>query len=97
MLTTEEFHAKLGPESALVLLQYRPPLWKPADSVQLPLFILGGEKDIATDEPSVRLAAEHYQADYAVVPEAGHDLMLEKSYQQTAQTIHEWLLKKRIS
>ncbi|NJK81126.1 MAG: alpha/beta fold hydrolase [Chloroflexaceae bacterium] len=97
VLTPQELHAKLGPESGLVLLQYTPPLWKPADKVHFPLLVLGAERDRATDEPSVRATAAYYGADYFMVPEAGHDLMLEKSYRQTAQMIHDWLVKQSIA
>jgi alpha-beta hydrolase superfamily lysophospholipase len=96
LLSPEELHARLGPESGLVILQYCPPFWKPAESVTFPLLVVAGEHDRATDEPSARATAAHYRADYVMVPEAGHDLMLEKSYRQTAQTIHDWLVQQQL-
>ena len=91
VLTPEELHARLGPESALVSLQYRPPLWRPAENVKTPMLWLAGEQDTLIPESEEAKSARHYGATYVVVPEAGHNLMLEKSYRATAETIHEWL------
>lgn len=89
----DELHARLGPESPWVLTQYQPPWWSPAqpEDVTTPLLWLAGAADAVLPERLERLSAAYYGADYMVVPEAGHDLMLEKSHAETARAIHEWL------
>lgn len=91
-----ELHARLGPESALVMLQYNPPCWAPAKRVKTPLLWLAGEIDAVVGEAAERRSAAYYGADYVVVPEAAHNLMLEHNSRQTAETIHEWLSQRRI-
>ncbi|MBX0329222.1 alpha/beta hydrolase [Oscillochloris sp. ZM17-4] len=93
IMSPHELHARLGPESALVLLQYQPPWWRPArpEDVKTPLLWLAGAADAVIPEPMERRSAAYYGADYVVIPEAGHDLMLEKSYAATVRGIHEWL------
>jgi hypothetical protein len=38
-----------------------------------------------------------YGADYLMVENPGHDLMLEKNSHQTAESIHKWLAGKKIA
>ncbi|RMF02997.1 MAG: alpha/beta fold hydrolase [Chloroflexi bacterium] len=103
MLTTrgaifspEELHARLNPESMLVLYQHNPPYWTPPERVNTPLLWLGGEKDQAVPEPQVRQSAAFYGADYRMVSGAGHNLMLEHNYRSTADTINRWLAAQKI-
>jgi len=87
----EELHARLGPESLWVLWQYNPLLWSPAKRTSIPLLWLAGEADALISEPESRRSAAHYRAEYVSVPCAGHDIMMEKGYRETAETIHRWL------
>jgi pimeloyl-ACP methyl ester carboxylesterase len=93
IMSPDELHARLGPESGLVLLQYQPPWWRPArpEDVETPLLWLAGGADAVLPERLERPSAAYYGADYVVVPGAGHDLMLERSYAETARSIHDWL------
>lgn len=95
-LTPEALHARLGPESTWVLLQYNPVLWQPASKVQTPMLWLAGEADLLIKETAESRSAAHYGAEYVVVPKAGHNLMMEHSYQETAETIHAWLCQLTI-
>lgn len=95
-MSEEELHELVGPESLWVLFQYNPPLWRPAKQVNTPLLWLAGAADRLISEAAERRAAAHYGATYVVVPEAGHSIMLEKSYRETAVTIHNWLLRQNI-
>jgi pimeloyl-ACP methyl ester carboxylesterase len=36
-------------------------------------------------------SAAFYQAEHIIVPEAGHNLMMEQSYWETARSIVDWL------
>ncbi|MBN2118000.1 MAG: alpha/beta hydrolase [Anaerolineales bacterium] len=96
LCSPEELHARLGPESFLVLAQYNPLLWSPVRRTSIPLLWLAGTADALISEPESRRSAEHYQAKYVAVPEAGHNLMMEKSYQKTAEIIHEWLVRQGV-
>jgi pimeloyl-ACP methyl ester carboxylesterase len=96
IMSPNELHARLGPESVWVLAQYQPPWWCPArpEDVRTPLLWLAGGSDAVLPEHVERPSAAYYGADYVVVPEAGHDLMLEKSYVATARSIHAWLAER---
>lgn len=91
VITPEELYDRLGPESCIVVLQHNPPFWTPPDDVRTPLLWLTGEKDATISVPGATRSAEFYQAEHLIVPEAGHNLMMEKSYQETAEKIQEWL------
>jgi len=79
-----------------VLLQYNPLLWSPVAHTKTPLLWLAGGSDAVIGEPEQRRSAAHYDAEYVVVEGAGHDLMMERSYRQTAETIHNWLVEQEI-
>lgn len=96
IITPEELHARLGPESLWVLLQYNPLLWSPAKRTHTPMLWLAGGSDVLLTEPEERRSAAYYGAEYVVVDGAGHNLMMERSYRQTAETIRDWLIKKGI-
>lgn len=91
LVTPEELHDRLGPESSLVVLQHNPPFWTPPDDVRTPLLWLTGEKDAVISVNGATRSAEFYQAGHLIVPEVGHNLMLEKSYRETARSIVDWL------
>jgi len=96
ILTPEELHARLGPESLWVLLQYNPLLWSPVKRTDTPMLWLAGGSDVLISEPEQRRSAAHYGADYVIVDGAGHNLMMEHSYRQTAETIRDWLIQQGI-
>ena len=77
-----------------VLLQYNPPLWRPAARLKTPMLWLAGAADTLIDEKAEAKSARHYGADYVVVPEAGHNVIMEKRWRETAVTIHNWLAER---
>lgn len=92
LLSPQELHARLGPESGWVLFQYSPFWgWRPAEHIHSPTLIVGPEADRAIPVKYQRIAADYYGCSYIEVAGAGHDLMLEKSYRESARQIHEWL------
>lgn len=90
----EALHAKLGPESALIMMQHNPPFWKPADKIRAPLLYVAGEKDAVIGVEGARRTAEHYDGDFILVPDCAHNIMMDAHYQETARKIHEWLSAK---
>ena len=91
--TPDELFARLSPESYLVMAQYNPPFWRPADQVKIPLLWLAGEKDAVITVEHERRSAAHYKADFAVVPNSAHNIMMEYNYHETAEMICDWLGK----
>jgi pimeloyl-ACP methyl ester carboxylesterase len=91
LVTPEELHDHLGPESSLVVFQHNPPFWSPPDDIRTPLLWLTGEKDAVISVEGATRSAEFYQAAHIIVPEAGHNLMMEQSYWETARSIVDWL------
>jgi pimeloyl-ACP methyl ester carboxylesterase len=93
-LSPEALYEQLGPESLWVLLQYNPLQWQPAKCLKTPLLWLVGAADTLIPETAEAKSARHYGAAYEVVPEAGHNVMMEKSWRETAVLIHNWLKEK---
>lgn len=93
-LSPQELYERLGPESLWVLLQYNPLQWRPAQQIKTPLLWLAGAADTLIPEAGEAQSARHYGATYMVVPEAGHNVMMEKSWRETAVTIHNWLAER---
>lgn len=96
VISDEELYARLGPESAMVLYQHNPPFWRPPERVKTPMLWIAAGEDALIGESAQRQSATYYHADYLVVEGAGHDLMLEASYHQTADRIHHWLLNQGV-
>jgi pimeloyl-ACP methyl ester carboxylesterase len=94
--TSEELYARLSPESAWVMYQHNPPLWRPPAQVKTPMLWLAGELDAAITVDNGRRSAAHYGADFVVVPQAAHNIMLEYNYRETAAMIHHWLSQRGV-
>jgi len=94
--TPEELHARLSPESAWVMYQHNPPLWRPPKQVKTPLLWLAGEIDAVIGVEDERESAAYYGADFVVVPEAAHNIMMEYNYRETAEMIHNWLSRQGV-
>ncbi|MBN2501091.1 MAG: alpha/beta fold hydrolase [Anaerolineales bacterium] len=96
ILSPEDLHAKLGPESALVLFQHNPPFWTASEHLSTPMLWLVAEEDAVVGRRNSLRSAAFYQADYMLVRDAGHDLMLEHNYLKTAESINRWLANQEI-
>jgi pimeloyl-ACP methyl ester carboxylesterase len=93
-LSPAELHARLCRESGVVLSQHNPPLWAPKRDVASPMLWIAGERDAVITLEGARRSARYYGADFHAVPDAGHNLMMEKSYVETARYIDGWLRDK---
>ncbi len=60
------------------------------------MLCLAGETDATLKVEAVRQSALHYGADFVIVPEAAHNLMMEHNYRETAEHIHRWLERRGI-
>jgi len=97
VISAEELHEKLGGESLIVTWQHNPPFWSPAKSIDTPMLWLAGELDTLISTKAEQRSAEHYGADFHIIPDAGHNLMMEHNYEATAQLIYDWLIRQNIS
>jgi pimeloyl-ACP methyl ester carboxylesterase len=92
--TPEELQARVGPESMWVLLQYNPLQWQPKQNPRTPLLWLIPDADLAVVPAMQARSAAFYGADIIHVPGAGHNLMMESTHEQIAESIHEWMVKQ---
>ncbi|HSH05170.1 MAG TPA: alpha/beta hydrolase [Anaerolineae bacterium] len=91
LYTAEALHERLGNESALVMYQHMKPFWTPPTEVAVPMLVVNGTEDKATDFAGGKETAEFYGADFIGVVGEGHNLMMERGYKETVTKIHEWL------
>lgn len=61
---------------------------------KLPLLVLGGQTDAVFPPGLLPLTASRWQADLAVIPRAGHTLMLDAHWRAAAERIAEWLQQR---
>lgn len=87
----EYLHSRLDQESALVLNQHNPPFWWPKKPLQSPMLWLAAENDAVVSLKGARRSAKFYGAEFYEIPGAGHNLMMERNYQETASQIDSWL------
>jgi pimeloyl-ACP methyl ester carboxylesterase len=95
-ISPDELHAHLSPESGLVRYQHNPPFWYPPENIQTPMLVLAGEQDAGVTVPGLRRTALHYNADFALIEGAGHNLMMDHNWDETAELIHSWLAEQNI-
>ncbi len=95
ILTPEQLHARLGPESELIQLQHALP-WKAPENLKTPILYLGGEIDATIPEWAGRRSAAAYKADYVMIEQAAHNLMMEHNYRETAALIRDWLEQRQL-
>jgi pimeloyl-ACP methyl ester carboxylesterase len=81
---------------ALLTLQHNLPYWFPAENVKTPMLYLAGEQDTVVSVDGGRRTAAHYSADFILVPDAAHNLMMDVHYKETAMQINTRLQKRGI-
>jgi len=94
-VTEERFatiYERLVPESPSVINEYRSgKVTVDRGKIHCPILVIEGEYDRSgTHNPES--VARFYDATYILVPNAGHDLMLEPLAAEVAEKIQEWLL-----
>jgi pimeloyl-ACP methyl ester carboxylesterase len=58
---------------------------------KLPVLVVGGEADAVFQASLLRFTSSRWQAQEAVIPAAGHTLMLDAHWQAGAATIAAWI------
>ncbi len=92
-----EFHSRLGPESLLIMFQHNPPYWLPPEAVQTPMLLLAGERDAVVPLEGLRRSAAHYHADFLVIKDAAHNIMMELNTADIAGIVQGWLASRKIA
>ena len=85
-----EYHRLLQDESYKGYLQMFVPVRKRPLS-PCPTLVLGGANDALATESDVRSAARFYGAEWAMMDDVGHDMMLDVRWQVVAERIAGWL------
>ena len=92
-ISPKELHANLCEESALVLSQHNPPFWRPKRDIETRMLWVAGEKDAVITSKGARRSAQHYGAEFLSIPDAGHNLMMERNNAHTLDGIETWLAR----
>ena len=88
----DAIYARLVPESPSVINEYSSGAVQiDRDAVNCPILVVGSEFDRTTVHHP-RAIADFYRAELTIVPDCGHDLMLEPAAEEAAARIERWLL-----
>jgi alpha-beta hydrolase superfamily lysophospholipase len=61
--------------------------------LQVPVLVMGAERDGIFTVREVRRTARAYRTQAEIVPGMGHDMMLDRGWQQVAERIDAWIWK----
>ncbi len=81
---THESFLAVGVDALLLDLPGKTP-------TQTPVLVIGGEDDTLFTPMEVRRTARWYGTDAIIMPEMGHELMLDPGWDNTADQIVSWL------
>jgi alpha-beta hydrolase superfamily lysophospholipase len=87
----------LNSDSGFVMYGHNPPFWHPSNDVKTPMLWMAGKLDAVLGENGVMESAEFYGVDYIAMENTGHNIMVENNYKESAQLIHNWLIKQNIT
>jgi len=96
LLSAEELYARLSSESALPVLQLNPLVWHPRPKPATPMLVVAGEIDALFTPDDEKRLADFYGAEYKLFRNTAHNLMMERTYIESARYIHDWLLQENI-
>jgi hypothetical protein len=88
--TVTQCRQRLQPESWYACREMSTSV-KPISNPKCPMLVLGGELDGTVPVKAIRETASAYEATMQIFPDAGHNLMLEPSWKDVANCIHEWI------
>jgi pimeloyl-ACP methyl ester carboxylesterase len=90
----QRFARQMVPESPLALAEAHLPRWvTPARAAGVPTLVLHGEHDHLIWPATSGRTALYHGAEYALVPSAGHFMMLEPAADQAIAVISPWLTR----
>lgn len=89
-LAASDLKRQLGPESEIVLLQHRPPMWTPPLSSKCAKLWMVAEKD-AIIPPAASVKSGNELNAKIVKVAAGHDIMLDTAAETSALQLVQWM------
>lgn len=90
----QKYMSQLQDESYLAFMQLSLPSW---GKISVPLLVIGGAQDKLLNPTSQQATAKKYGADCHIVDGAPHDQMLDKTWQDSAKIIKNWLVETNFS
>jgi alpha-beta hydrolase superfamily lysophospholipase len=93
----QKHYARMGEESFLIFLDMLLFALPRPKRVKTPILVIAAERDTLFRPWEEERLAQAYQADYKLIPGMAHDVMLEKDWQQAADSIIAWLQQTGIS
>ncbi len=94
MLDAEAMHAQLVPESILIVPQHM--FWNPHKPNNVPVLVVAAENDAIFSLAEQERLRDFYEADMQIIPNTAHNVMMEHSYREAAQGIHDWLVQRGV-
>lgn len=85
------FHQKLGPESLAMGLQTMFPFAKVNRDTAVPTLVVAAEKDNVFTVAEEKATAQKYNADFILIKDQAHNLMMESAWQSVADQINQWI------
>jgi pimeloyl-ACP methyl ester carboxylesterase len=92
-LSPDQLASRMGPESLRVAIECVFPILRPQKNT--PLLVIGAESDGIFTVDEQKRTAQRYGSQLTLIPNQGHDLMIERGWQDTATKIREWLDNKQ--
>jgi len=87
-----EFHQQLVSET-LQGARFMLPFAR-LNPARTPVLVIAGERDVVFSLAEERATAHRYQAEYLVVKNQSHNLMLESAWQQVADRVDNWITQQ---
>ena len=89
--TEKKYRHRYGNESKKALWEMYWAISFSPSKHRKPMLVLGGSEDRLIQESSFRQTANHYGAEYQLIPGAGHSMMLGPEWQKSATALEQWL------
>jgi hypothetical protein len=92
----EKYHQRVGNESVRILFDaglFQLPKPKMVREKQIPMLVIAADNDRIFTVREEKATAKAYDAELVIIEHTAHDMMLEKTWQQSADTIINWLQK----
>ncbi|MGB1287652.1 MAG: alpha/beta hydrolase [Aggregatilineales bacterium] len=96
LMSGEQIKRKLNSESLFVTLQLSHLTWHPRRNPDTPVLVMAAENDIIFNVREERQMAEFYGGDFHLVEDTAHNIMMEKTYRESAKVLHDWFITKGI-
>ena len=92
----EQYHAKISNESVRILFDsalFLIPNTQRTKARNVPMMVLAADNDRIFPLREQKVTAKAYDAELVIIENTAHDMMLEKTWQQSADAIITWLEK----